>query len=234
MLHNSLPIILIDEAGNKQVFSPDNSGMYNLTAMHRDLGLRASKSPSQWDNTIKRHLSNSGNFLSIEGKGGGTFATEAACIAYAMWVSPEFYLMVVATFIAVRNDEKLAAQAHRKLSSEYQEMFSNNCRKLKAYDRFDKLHKQGWLNACYLAGINYPRKAHDYVFEQYMFWSVRYTGNRTDYRVTQAGWNAGFDTRRRGNYGEELAVTKLARNWLLEHADEINAATSQKVARRHA
>ncbi|WP_313700361.1 KilA-N domain-containing protein [Pantoea sp.] len=81
--------------------------MWNLNEIHRVLNLHDNKAPSQWNNKVREALSNSGNFQSIEGKNGGTWATEKGAIAYAMWVSPEFFEMVVDAFIFMRNDAVL-------------------------------------------------------------------------------------------------------------------------------
>ncbi|HFI9393698.1 TPA: KilA-N domain-containing protein [Escherichia coli] len=47
----------------------------------------------------------------MNGDGGGTWATEAGTVAYAMWVSPDFYLKVIRAFIALRNDKVSEAKA---------------------------------------------------------------------------------------------------------------------------
>lgn len=48
----------------------------------------------------------------------GTWATEEAAIAYAMWVSPDFYLKVIRAFIALRNDKVSEAKALAQDSKE--------------------------------------------------------------------------------------------------------------------
>lgn len=75
-------------------FICNDQRMWNLNEIHRVLGLPASKMPSEWNNKIRTQLDRSGNFRTVNGDGGGTWATEAGTVAYAMWVSTDFYLMV--------------------------------------------------------------------------------------------------------------------------------------------
>jgi len=79
--------------------------MWNLNELHKALTLGDNKVPSEWNNQVRLHLDRSGNFRTVNGDGGGTWATEQGAIAYAMWVSVEFYLKVINAFIAIRNDK---------------------------------------------------------------------------------------------------------------------------------
>jgi len=99
---SALPIVIENHS-----FICNDQRMWNLNEIHRVLQLHDSKTPSQWNNKVREALSNSGNFQSIEGKNGGTWATEKGAIAYAMWVSPEFFELVVDAFIFMRNDAVL-------------------------------------------------------------------------------------------------------------------------------
>lgn len=226
MTTKHLPISLPDGNGNMHIFVPDARGMYNLTDMWRVLGLPRSKQPSRWNNETKRHLERERNFVSVNGDAGFTFATETGTIAYAMWVSTEFYSMVIATFIAVRNDAVLSSFALEQLAVQHRGMFQHNARKLRAADRLDRWRTMPWHLACYLCGIDHPDKARSYVWQRFGFWSVRHTTRRTEYQVTYLGERHGFECRNRGNYGTELALTRTARHWLLDHANEINEATA--------
>ncbi|WP_210712448.1 KilA-N domain-containing protein [Pseudomonas sp. MWU349] len=220
----ALPIKLPDAQGNLHTFLSNNDGMYNLTDIWRELGLPKKNLPSQWDNATKRYLAQSGNFHSANTQDKNTLATEIGTIAYAMWVSPAFFELVVSVFITVRNDEKLAAATYRKLADEHQDMFAANARKVKAYARLDRtlLH---WRHSCYLADINSPDLAYKYVVSKYMLWSVRYVGKITRYSLTAEGRAAGFYVVNGGNMSDGLRVTSAGRCWLMDHADEINEAT---------
>ncbi|HAV8854170.1 TPA: KilA-N domain-containing protein [Escherichia coli] len=63
--------------------------MWNLNELHKELELPSAKEPSEWNNKIRTQLDRSGNFRTVNGDGGGTWATEAGAVAYAMWVSPD-------------------------------------------------------------------------------------------------------------------------------------------------
>lgn len=80
----ALPIVIEGHS-----FICNDQRMWNLNEIHRVLGLPASKMPSEWNNKIRTQLDRSGNFRTVNGDGGGTWATEEAAIAYAMWVSPD-------------------------------------------------------------------------------------------------------------------------------------------------
>ncbi|MHC2595523.1 hypothetical protein ACVLVH_001139 [Kluyvera sp. 1366] len=86
--------------------------MWNLNELHKALTLGDNKVPSEWNNQVRLHLDHSGNFrTALGGANPGTWATEQGAIAYAMWVSPEFYLKVINAFIAIRNDKVAEAKA---------------------------------------------------------------------------------------------------------------------------
>jgi hypothetical protein len=222
---NALPVLLQNADGNKYSFVPNDEGMFNLTEMWRILELPASKKPSQWRNSIARDLERDANLHFTQGKDAYTLATETACIAYAMWVSVSFYRMVVSTFIAVRNDDRLAAMVYRNMESEYQEMLDNNCAKLNAYNRLDKSY-QGWHNSCCLAGIEDSRKARFYLWTEYLMWSEQTIKGKTSIAMKASGINAGFIVNRgNGKIDDSICMKAYGRKWLIEHAAEINAAT---------
>ena len=221
---NALPVLLQNADGNKYSFVPNDDGMFNLTEMWRMLELPASKKPSQWRNSIARDLERDANLHFTQGKDAYTLATETACIAYAMWVSVSFYRMVVSTFIAVRNDDRLTAMVYRNMESEYQEMLDNNCAKLNAYNRLDKSY-QGWHNSCCLAGIEDSRKARLYLRGAYFMWNERYLRSKTFLTLNSSGISAGFEIRKgNGKIDDSICMKAAGRNWLIQHADEINTA----------
>ncbi|MFB1173100.1 KilA-N domain-containing protein, partial [Escherichia coli] len=76
--------------------------MWNLNELHRTLGLPPAKEPGQWRSSLKDKLVKDANLHVLAGRSGGTLATEEAAIAYAMWVSDDFYLKVIRAFIALR------------------------------------------------------------------------------------------------------------------------------------
>ncbi|MCH6620755.1 KilA-N domain-containing protein [Escherichia coli] len=92
--------------------------MWNLNELHRTLGLPPAKEPGQWRSSLKDKLVKDANLHVLAGRSGGTLATEEAAIAYAMWVSDDFYLKVIRAFIALRNDKVSEAKALAQDSKE--------------------------------------------------------------------------------------------------------------------
>lgn len=84
--------------------------MWSLNELHKALKLPANREPSEWRNAISQELHRSGNLRNAQGGNiQGTWATEEAAIAYAMWVSTDFYLTVIRAFIALRNNSVVKA-----------------------------------------------------------------------------------------------------------------------------
>lgn len=89
----------------------DDRGRFNLNALHRASGGEAHKKPSQWlrrdeaqalivalgEQSPDLHLAPIDT--SHGGKTPGTFAAEQLAVAYANWISPQFYLTVIQTFL---------------------------------------------------------------------------------------------------------------------------------------
>ncbi|MFJ5333740.1 KilA-N domain-containing protein [Pectobacterium sp. CHL-2024] len=98
-MNTLLPIII-----NGHSFTCDENQMWNLNDIYRTLDLSDSKRPSEWNNQVRTQLDRSGNFRTVNGDGGGTWATEKGTIAYAMWVSTDFYSLVIDAFVFMRND----------------------------------------------------------------------------------------------------------------------------------
>lgn len=98
----ALPIVI-----ENHLFTCNDQRMWNLNEIHQVLNLSDSKAPSQWRTEVSRHMDRSANLQTVNGDNGGTWATEAGAIAYAMWVSTDFYLMVINAFIFMRNDAVL-------------------------------------------------------------------------------------------------------------------------------
>ncbi|MFJ5356335.1 KilA-N domain-containing protein [Pectobacterium sp. CHL-2024] len=93
--------------------------MWNLNELHKELRLSDEKKPYRWDNQVRTVLDQARNFVVAHGGSTpGTWATEEAAIAYAMWVSPDFYLKVIGAFIALRNDKVSEAKALAQESKE--------------------------------------------------------------------------------------------------------------------
>ncbi|MBC0621623.1 KilA-N domain-containing protein, partial [Escherichia coli] len=88
-------------------------------AVHKELELPSAKEPGQWRSSVRTLLDQDANLhVAHGGSTPGTWATEEAAIAYAMWVSPDFYLKVIRAFIALRNDKVSEAKALAQDSKE--------------------------------------------------------------------------------------------------------------------
>ncbi|EMT4801658.1 KilA-N domain-containing protein [Escherichia coli] len=89
--------------------------MWNLNELHKELELPSAKEPGQWRSSVRTLLDQDANLhVAHGGSTPGTWATEEAAIAYAMWVSPDFYLKVIRAFIALRNDKEPTIKILRK------------------------------------------------------------------------------------------------------------------------
>ena len=64
--------------------------MWNLNELHKELELPSAKEPGQWRSGVRTLLDQDANLhVAHGGSTPGTWATEEAAIAYAMWVSPD-------------------------------------------------------------------------------------------------------------------------------------------------
>ncbi|EPJ2543407.1 KilA-N domain-containing protein [Escherichia albertii] len=232
--YEPLPIILKNKDGIEQLFNPDENGMYNLTDIHKRLGLPPKKSPSQWNNNHSRYLAGSGNFQSQKGTGAATHATEAATIAYAMWVSDDFYMLVLNTFVAVRNNALAAALVASNLAEEHREMMQKNSRIVERFHRWMNADKLDWQKTALICGIEKPNKAKcalidrgyiDYYHETKIFAGVR--KRITQYYPTPKGEREGIRSRDMGLMGEQLYFTRKARSWLSDVSDRVNEHAAQ-------
>ncbi|MBR0560075.1 KilA-N domain-containing protein [Neokomagataea anthophila] len=94
----------------------DAQGRYCLNDCHRSSGSEASKAPGQWmankqtkaliaeiDTVEIPTVSETAgkSVVTVEGRGGGTYACKELIYAYAMWISPAFHLRVIRAFDAM-------------------------------------------------------------------------------------------------------------------------------------
>ena len=149
MTNTPIPVSLMG-----QTFSANEDRMWNLNEIQKGLDLPESKAPSQWRNAVADELRRSANLQTVNGDLGGTFATEAGTIAYAMWVSTDFYLMVVHAFVAMRNN---AVAESRSLRAD----LDANMPKASTLDMKARSAGLTWTEACRVTGIQQPRLAQD-------------------------------------------------------------------------
>lgn len=209
-------------------FKPNEDGMWSLNTIHQTLKLDPAKIASKWNNEIRTALDQSRNFV-IErgGANPGTWATEAGTIAYAMWVSPDFYLMVVCAFIAMRNS------AVRELRHK-DALLDANMPKATALDMKARGAGLTWTEACRVAGIQQPRLAMDVLVTMKSFvYPVDNFGSRTGSpRPKKQGFDVGAFVNVSSDFGnrEGWRVKPRGLDWLRVKAQEVNLKVAEKKA----
>ena len=87
-------------------------GLYLLRDVHRASGEPATKNPSVFllNKSTKALVEELGSkVLKERGKTGGVWAAEELVCAYAMWLSPQFYIKVIRTFLMVAKGDMQGA-----------------------------------------------------------------------------------------------------------------------------
>lgn len=96
---------------NNTTYTSDNNGYLNLNDIFNQESLPDSKRPNKWRSDTSRQLYSNSNLSPIQinhlGAGTSTYigGDELATVAYAMWISFDFYKTVVESFVALRNGE---------------------------------------------------------------------------------------------------------------------------------
>lgn len=222
-----------------QTFHANTDGMWSLNAIHQTLGLPEAKRPGQWNNEIRIALDQDGNFhLAYGGANPGTWATEAGTIAYAMWVSPAFYLMVVRAFILMRNDSVLQKRVALLALDESNGKLTTAIPKADLID--SRLRPGGpgvtWADACKMASVGAPVKALRHLHD-----IGKMTRERDDWGVPtgsikpiQDAFKWGFfklTEYARGNK-EGWRVTAKGLAWLQGKAQGINEAIAEQARQK--
>ncbi|MDY5105789.1 MAG: P22AR C-terminal domain-containing protein [Actinobacillus minor] len=88
--------------------------LYSLTDLHRVSGYEAKHAPNRFirlDTTqelvseIQKEDPTTQPLKTLRGTQGGTYACEELVLAYAMWISPKFHLVVLRAFLAMHKGE---------------------------------------------------------------------------------------------------------------------------------
>lgn len=115
---------------NNSIRSFDN--LYSLKDLHKISGGEKKHEPylfirlettQELITEIKRE-SDCEPVKTIRGTQGGTYACEELVIAYAMWISPKFHLIVLRAFLAMHKSESQNANQIQPLADEQQELLS--------------------------------------------------------------------------------------------------------------
>ena len=207
-----LPIVI-----EGQTFVANTNGMWNLNETHRELRLPDTKAPSQWRNAVADELRASANLQIIDKV--GTLATEAGTIAYAMWVSTDFYLMVVHAFVAMRNSAIRDAKTKDAL-------LAANMPKASTLDMKALGAGLTWTEACRVAGVQQPRLAlAELVKMKWFVYPVDSFGSpEGSPRPKKQGFAVGAFVKVSTDFGnkEGWRVKPRGLDWLNKHAEEVN------------
>lgn len=216
-----LPIVIEGHA-----FKPNTEGLWSLNEIHRGLALPESKAPSEWSNSVSAELTASGNFRKVDKV--GSFADELGAIAYAMWVSTTFYLLVARAFVVLRNDAILSARMASLALVEKDQLLADNMPKADALMCKAAAHGVSWTDACRASKILHPGLAKDYLLAIGKFRKVFDHDRGIDaIRPIPLGFQKGYFKRNTGRYGTEdgWKVSDTGLVWLAGRASEINSVT---------
>lgn len=228
MLTDNNQTVLLPIVIDGQTFKPNTDGLWSLNEIHQALALDPAKIASKWNNEIRAALDQSRNFV-IERGGAtpGTWATEAGTIAYAMWVSPSFYLMVIDAFVAMRNS------AIRELRHK-DALLEANMPKASTLDLKARGAGLTWTEACRVAGVQQPRLALEALVAMRSFvYPVDNFGSRTGSpRPKKQGFDVGAFVNVSSDFGnrEGWRVKPRGLDWLRVKAQEVNLKVAEKKA----
>jgi len=220
MINTPIPVSLLG-----QTFTANADRMWHLNEIHKGLDLPDSKSPSKWDNEISRALEASRNFVKVDKV--GSFADELGTIAYAMWVSPEFYLMVASAFVVMRN-HAVSELRHKDA------LLDANMPKASTLDMKARGAGLTWTEACRVAGIQQPRLALEALVSVKVFvYPVDNFGTREGSpRPPKSGFDSGAFVRASSDFGnrEGWRVKTAGLDWLRSKAEKINLTVAETKA----
>ncbi len=184
-----------------EVFESNDEGFLNLNEISKRFEFKA---PSQWRGKIRTMLELNANMHSARVKGSSSeynalFADESATVAYAMSVSPEFYLKVVEAFVALRNGELVKAYDIAKETNPVAET---------AFDKWMTYADTPLRDACGMLGIK----------RTMLFMSEAKKPKQLQSFIER-------DILKLRNYGDKgsaVRITKVGKAWLRDNIDEVN------------
>ncbi|WP_426839781.1 KilA-N domain-containing protein [Glaesserella parasuis] len=103
--------------------------LYSLTDLHRVSGYEAKHAPNRFirlDTTqelvseIQKEDPTTQPLKTLRGTQGGTYACEELVLAYAMWISPKFHLVVLRAFLAMHKEKNSTQIAPLTITPEQQ------------------------------------------------------------------------------------------------------------------
>lgn len=210
-----------------KTFESNEDGMLNLNSIWKECGLGESKRPSEWKGKVKDALFESENCRSQKvenkvGKGGSqynTMATEEGSVAYAMWVSTDFYLTVIKAFVALRQGAVEEAQRLAALTKTAEEAHYMN--------RQERVLGMSWDESCAYAGIINSQACRHMLIEHPLF-TLFEKNDRGSYYVTTNGADSGYFYNRGNVFNENtvMKVSKEGRLWLKNNNVWFNKQTA--------
>lgn len=210
----ALPIVIENHS-----FICNDDRMWNLNEIHRVLQLPESKRPSQWRGSLRSRLEQDAN-LHFEHGGNerGAWATEEGTVAYAMWVSDDFYLMVIRAFIFMRDDAVLRERVAVLQADEANAELSIAAPKADIFD--GRLARDGavpWSWACKTLGLA-PFKLRDGLKRSGKFILPPFSDQKNPY-PPKAAFEGGYFVWKTAADGERIwQVTARGYAWMQENA----------------
>lgn len=204
------------------VFESDGKGLLDLNDIWRGCILPNTNRPSQWRGKVVDKLKHCANLHTArKSTDYNEYSTlvgdERATVAYAMWVSFEFYCEVLDAFIALRkgNLEEAVVIAGNTMS----ENDNYYLRKLAT------MKGLCWTKTCWYANIPNPQKLMEYL-KLNPKWKYTAVNSYGKYYATEDGIESGYFYNCYGTPDTNkvvMRVTKNGREMLREHSEKFNS-----------
>jgi hypothetical protein len=205
-----------------KVFESNEDGLLDLNEIRNGCGLPDNKTPNQWRSKVSAELFTTDNLqlLKINNLASNLpyqyiAATEKGAVAYAMWVSVDFYIQVVDSFVALRNGE-----VEKAISIASDTMSEADAHYLK---RQARLKVMFWSEASAYSGITNPLICKQMLLSHPKFNYFDEDGNvnEDDTVATRYFYNRG----NKFTKSVRLCVTVEGRKWMRDNSKWFNNAT---------
>lgn len=210
-----------------KVFESDEGGYLNLNDIWNTFNLPNKNRPSEWRNKVAKDLRQSGD-LRIARKSTTynefniLIADEHAAVAYAMWVSLDFYKSVLNAFVELRRGNleeavKIAASTMSKEDSYYLKKKTSQAGML-------------WLESCWFSGIKHPNLLMDYLHKN-SNWNYFERNEFGTTVATELGIEKGYFYNRGNIFTRNcrLCITPSGREVLRKYNKELNKLVNKSL-----